>query len=988
MKKLLKITFVFALLLNAVALLGQKKSASMVDADPLLVVAQKVDGVEKCNISLNGDWRFSLNPQGEFWKDNRSWKKWKVIKVPGECQMQGFMIEHDKEVAYGHDIDIPSDFTDKKIIIRFNGVYSYARVWVNGESVRSHHGGFTSWDCDITKFVKPGTTAHLCVGVTDRKDDISYASGYAKHPIGGILRDVSLVALPKLHIRDINTQVLFDASYRNATLKVDAALNMPVEATVELEFTDPEGRVMEQQKSEILFNNNRSTATLEIPFNNPTKWDAEHPHLYKMRLLVKQNGKTLQQIEQFIGIREIKVMGNQLFVNGKSVKLRGGCRHDIHPLLGRSTNRRLDSLDVVLAKEANLNYIRTSHYPPSKDFLDFCDRYGIYVEEETAICFVNMHRSKGYHEISKTENDPNFTSRYLGQLSEMVDRDRNHASVIIWSIGNESNYGTNFQKEFDFVKSVDGSRPVKFSYPGTAPQGTYCYDLISMHYPGCGGDLNQYGISVKGFSSDAMPVVHDEWAHVPCYNKQTLRYDPNVRNFWGESLNKMWNNCFESQGGLGGAIWGYLDEYFMLSDTVVGYGQWGIVDLWRRKKPEFWHTKKAYSPVKITQTVFCDYKKDNDLKIPVYNRFDHTLLSELKMVVISNHISDTLNLPSIYPHTRDFITIPGKWISGEPLSVKFMDSKGAMVDKYLLTFNQVGVDAVEYSKRTLEIKETGKQILVKGEGFQIQINKANGLIGRALVEGHKVLDEGPYPHLMIPQGKIEFSADSIVDVCAENWKLIQMSHKFSGQQFKVTLQGSAGNYPLNMEYVITSNGEINVSYQLQNVPSRCQELGISFVVNKSMNQLSWKRDGLWSVYPEDHIGRLNGSVAKYNNNAKKEIYRSKPNIAWGMESKDFYLNQLNGLDDSHLPVTNDFKSMKENVYYYMLYNNKTNSAIRVIGQGDVAARSSVQRDGNIYLYINNEWDYVNLNWGNYERAVKLTPTYKGKVSIKLLQKNN
>lgn len=984
MNKILKVFISLVVLLNAMTVFGQKGDG-VIDPDPLAVIPQNVDGTENCVISLNGEWQLNMHPQGEFWKDVKTFGKGKSIAVPGECQMQGFKIEHDKEVAYGEKIQIPVDFANKKILIRFDGVYSHSRVWINGQFVREHHGGFTAWDCDITKFVEPGTTAWLVVGVTDRKDEISYASGYAKHPIGGILRGVNLVALPLNHLRDLNTQVTYDASYRNASLRVDAALNRGGRSILELSFIDPQGKIMEQGSYKMLFEKNQSTSRIEIPFQNPVKWDAEHPNLYTMRARLIQGGTVVQELEQHIGFREVKVMGNELFVNGKSVKLRGGCRHDIHPLLGRSTNRHLDSLDVVLAKEANLNYIRSSHYPPSTDFLEFCDSYGIYVEEETAICFVNMHRSEGYHEISKTENDPAYTSRYLGQLSEMIDRDRNHPSVIIWSIGNESSYGTNFQKQFDFVKSVDGSRPVKFSYPGDAPKETYCYEIMSMHYPESNGNLNQYGIQIEKFGRPEMPVIHDEWAHVACYNNETLQNDPNVRNFWGESLKIMWDNCFESDGGLGGAIWGYLDESFMLPDTVVGYGQWGIIDTWRRKKPEFWLTKKAYTPVKISETHFAEYASGKDLKIPVYNRFDHTLLNELKLTVSHGEKKQEVALPKIYPHTRDSIVIPGEWIDGHALNLKFNTSDGALVDEFRLTFGDTLTDEVEAHEGSLDVKDKGKLILVKGAGFQVVISKKDGLIQEASVDGHKVLDKGPYVHLTIPKGKVTWSADSIQTVCDELWELSQMEHQVADNKLTVRLKGQAGGYPIEMTYVISSNGEIDSHYQVQNLPSNCQELGVSFVVNKSIDQLSWKRNSLWSVYPSDHIGRREGSVTKFNPDIKQEVYRKRPSQAWNMDCKAFYLNQKKGLVARQLAVTNDFKSMKEYIYSYILYNGKTKTGIQVKDQGSVSARSAVQPNGDIFLYVNNEWNYVNLNWGNYERPLKLTPKYEGKVKIKLLQ---
>jgi len=231
-----------------------------------------------------------------------------------------------------------------------------------------------------------------------------------------------------------------------------------------------------------------------------------------------------------------------------------------------------------LAKEANMNFIRTSHYPPTDNFLSLCDEYGIYVEDETAVCFVGSHRTKEYYPGS-SENDTAFTDRYLSQLQEIISNHRNHPSVIMWSIGNENSFGMNFKKSYDLVKNYDDTRPVIFSYPGNVPDSIRGYDILSMHYPDLTGNMNQYGKVTEAFGYKQMPVIFDEWAHVACYNNFTVREDPNIRNFWGQSLDSMWIKVFESDGGLGGAIWGMIDETFMLPDSLPGFNEWwGKID--------------------------------------------------------------------------------------------------------------------------------------------------------------------------------------------------------------------------------------------------------------------------------------------------------------------------------------------------------------------------------------------------------------------------
>lgn len=529
----------------------------------------EVAGVQSPSILLNGTWKFTMEPSANFVEET-DYSGWADIQVPGELQMQGYAIKHDQPYVYKHTFLIPEDYSEKEILLNFYGVYSYARVWINGKFVRDHFGGFTKWSCNITEFVKAGESAELTVEITDRRDDISYGSGYAKHQIGGILRDVELTVVPKQHFEKLYFETELDDNYTNADLKVFYELSETPAEKMCIEIFDAEQKLIASFSKEQA----EQKGTFSIPVKNPLKWDAEHPNLYTVVTTVYENGKKILSIPEKIGFREVKVDGNELLVNGKPVKLRGACRHDIHPLLGRMTTADYDLKDVQLAKEANMNFIRTSHYPPSEAFLSYCDEYGIYVEDETAVCFVGSHRTFDYQSTGASHNDENFTSRYLSQLEEMVEKHRNHPSIIIWSIGNENTFGSNFVESYKWVKANDLTRPVIYSYPGQVPDSLEIYDIISMHYPSWQGNIDQYGISSKNFESKEMPMLHDEWAHVACYDNFELKEDPNVRNFWGQSLDSMWTNVFEADGGLGGAIWCMIDETFMMPDTLSGFNDW------------------------------------------------------------------------------------------------------------------------------------------------------------------------------------------------------------------------------------------------------------------------------------------------------------------------------------------------------------------------------------------------------------------------------
>jgi len=320
----------------------------------------QVVGVRTPVVLLNGSWKFNMDPPGEFWKMDVDFQSWADIQVPGECQMQGMAIKHDQPFVYKKEFLVPDDYNGKQVRLVFYGVYSYARVWVNGIFVREHYGGFTRWECDISDIVTPGEVAILSVEVTDRADEISFGSGYAKHQIGGILRDVKLIALPEQSFKQLYFETDLDEEYQNAVLKLFYELENDSPSSVKFELFDPDDRLVGLVEEE------SQSAQLSFPVDNPDLWDAEHPNLYTIVTILMQDGEELLKTSEKIGFREVQVEGNKLMVNGMPVKLRGACRHDIHPTLGRMTTAEYDLKDVLLAKECNMNFIRTSHYPPQK----------------------------------------------------------------------------------------------------------------------------------------------------------------------------------------------------------------------------------------------------------------------------------------------------------------------------------------------------------------------------------------------------------------------------------------------------------------------------------------------------------------------------------------------------------------------------------------------------------------------------------------------
>lgn len=962
-------------------------------------VLQELAGVETPAVLLSGTWQFRYSPDS----------KWDKIQVPGEPAMQGYAIEHDKPFTYRKSFTVPADYAGKHTILRFDGVYSYARLFVNDTFVREHHGGFTRWDTDVTPFVRPGKKNEIRLEVTDRLDDISYASGYAHHPIGGILRDVTLFALPETCLYDFYAETHLDAAYEDAVLKI--GYSSPVVGGAEVAYTlaDPSGRryPLAQSRFPLKEGGNMN----ELPVKNPLKWDAEHPNLYTLTVTLSKDGKEIGRFDRRIGFRDVKIEKDRMLVNGMPVKLRGACRHDIHPTLGRTTTAELDSLDVILFKRSNMNFVRTSHYPPTERFLEYCDRYGIYVESETAVCFVDTYRQKNYAP-GKTQDSAEFTPRYLSQCREMVKSFRSHPSILFWSIGNESVYGTNFQQCWDWVKATDKTRPVIFSYPGSVGEKEPVYDILSMHYQDVNGNLNQWNRSTHGFQGEGIPALFDEWAHPACYTYATLQEDPNIREFWGHSIERMWSGLFDAPGGLGGAIWGYVDETFMLPEPkvgtafwkefartakpedyqgkCVGYGEWGIVDVWRREKPEFWATKKAYSPVRLMTTEVASFLSGQRLLLPLYNCFDHADLDEIKIRYTYKGVEKELPAPSIAPHQKGLLVIPAEaWEEGELLSICFYTATGELLDAEQVSLGSdyhVRLADSEASpvNGVLLVEETAGMMTIKGDGFEIPFSKETGLICNATSKGQVIIEKGPFLHLDInlnhlTGAEVRKSARKFL-TSDSDWKKQSLTYTRKEGAVEVALSGFYQDVQTDILIRISPAGEMNVSYVVAGQPNGyLRETGLSFYLPERLDYLQWERKGMWSCYPEGAFAGNTGETSLYN--PKQVRYGENPAQPWLADTHNYYYWADAGTNCDR-PLTQMAKGMKENIYRYTLSATGGGAGLTVCSSdASLACRTSKRGDGQLMLYINNRWDYPEIAWGNYCKTLEVVPCY-GEMKIR------
>jgi len=916
----------------------------------IIPVPEMTAGIADPVISLNGIWKINMDPPEGFWMNSVDPSLWNDMTVPASADMFGVRIQPDKQFAYKTKIRIPADFEGKRIILRFEGVTGTAKAWVNGNFLKEHFGGFNIWNCDITPYVRPGEEAFLSVGIVEESKRTS--SGFNT---GGIIRSVKLMALPQDYIMRFNVETDLDEQYRDAVMKVwlGAAFNKTKKLSVSLTLKDPDGKPVEIKPDNISLTSKQNELIVPMAVANPVKWDAEHPELYTLSAAIMEKGKVVQIISKKIGFREVEIKGVKMFVNGKEIKLRGGGRFDSDPVFGKYLSPEQSVKEVRMLKNANLNFVRPSCYPTTEDYFDACDSIGLYVQAENAVTF-----SRG------SQNDTAYTDIYMDQMAEMVEADRSHPSIIIWELANETGYGINIGKTHEYARAEDPSRPVIYSWSQSVPPDKpWPYEIFSYHYPDWDQDLGTSGVAVFNGKParplpEGMPVLHDEFAHGSAYYPVSLARDPGMRNFWGESIKRFWERMFTTDGCLGGAIWAVIDE-----NATGGWAyEWGMIDLWRRERPEYWLMKKAYSPVRIEDKPVENPGQGNPLILPVKNWYDHSNFSELTLKWSIGSRSGSMRGPDILPHQSGTIEIPvADWKNGDILNLKFYDGYGMYTDEFNIPVSPSETTFPGPRGTAPVIKENENSIIITGKEFEISFRKSDGLIYSGLFRNKEIITGGPYFNLVGGEP-------------LKNWKLLNLSSRVDNSEVVVSITGT--NEPVEISYEVRIDGEglITTKYSLNKfsvdppeatkIPWNNQdgggfeEVGVSYVLTSNIDKLGWQRNGLWSVYPEGHIGRSEGIASRHIPGEFRE-FGAEPLRTWSQDELDF---SVYGPYDIGGRGTNDFRSMKENIITVSAVDSKSGNELKVESDGSVAVRMEVLPDKSDWIDNTDASIYYSGTW--------------------------
>jgi beta-galactosidase len=628
--------------------------------------------------SLNGEWKFNwvANP-GEcptnFFETNFDDSNWTNIEVPSNWQMKGFgtpiylgsgypfkidpprvtdepptnwtaFAQRDPVGSYRKTFELPKNWDGRRVFIHFDGVDSAFYLWVNGVCVGYSQGSRTLAEFDLTAFVKPGL--NQIAAQVFRWSDGSYLEDQDMWRMSGIFRPVYLYSTAAARIRDFAVRTDLDSNYCDAILQIKPELvaknlslsNWTIRAQLfdankkpvfTNELSHDAGEILNPNFSAKILDERTPQrgepkfAWLEAKIKNPKKWTAETPNLYTLVLTLNdENGNVIEADSCKIGFRKIEIRDGKFLVNGQPIRLRGVNRHEIDPDTGHTISEARMIQDITLMKRANINAVRTCHYPDDPRWLDLCDRYGLYVMDEANIC---THGTRGF-----LANDPSWTGAFLDRAQRMAERDKNHPSVIIWSMGNESGYGPNFAAISGWLHAFDPTRPVHYEGAQGEKIDPPTVDIIGRFYPRLTTETYakpndpwnlrwDKTLEIAQRTNDNRPVLATEYAHA-------------MGNSVG-NLQDYWNEIYSNPRMLGGFIWEWCAQglHKKLPDGKIvtafggdfgdvpnggGFNIKGLVSADREILPKYWEVKKVYQPIAIEPLNL----KPGKIKIKITNR--------------------------------------------------------------------------------------------------------------------------------------------------------------------------------------------------------------------------------------------------------------------------------------------------------------------------------------------------------------------------------
>ena len=872
--------------------------------------------------SLNGIWKFNWvkNPKDrptQFMKSDFDASNWDDIKVPSNWEVEGFgvpiyanhqyeftsykaMIAEDMKLvdsiypknpgdvpdnynpvgSYHRDFKIDEDWGNKELFLHIGAMKSGGFVWLNGEYIGYSQGSKLPAEFNITKAAKTGKNT-IAIQIF-RWTDGSYLECQDFWRISGIERNVFIYAQPKIRIKDFEVTSTLDKGYENGLLNIDIDLknHNPKNNKLEVSYKLLDGNtVISIGENKVQINKFQEASTsFKTAIPNVKPWSAEHPNLFTLVLETKDSkGKTIEISRTKIGFRSIEIKNGLLLVNGQRITIKGVNTQETDPETGHVMSEEMIMKDIKLWKENNINAVRLSHYPRGRRFYELCDEYGLYVVDEANIESHGMY----YGKYSLAKN-PSWENAHVDRMVRMVERDKNHPSVIIWSMGNEAGNGVNFFKGYDVIKANDNTkRPVQYERPyKDYDESLYDMDsntdIIVPQYP------SPARFEEVGKSKTDRPYIPSEYAHAMGNSTG------NFQDYW--DIIEQYDNL---QGGF---IWDWVDQSIWKTnekgERYYAYGgdygenmptdntflNNGIVFPDRTPQPALYEVKKVHEYINFKDK---GINQHNELRVLVENLYDFTNLDQFDFkaeIKADGKVLQTINIDdiSVETHTGKLIRIPLKDITFQDNTEYFVEfsattkkewgilSKGFEVahEQIPLTSKFKKTISELETKNNLNVQNNQDQVTVSNEHLNLVFDKNEGRITSYLINGTELLkdENGPKPNFWRAVTDNDFGNQ--MDEKNIEWKQASLESTVKYFDYKILKNGSivldvtfhltGVETTFTTNYTIFENGVVHIKNTLDETTYEgdIPRIGMRLQLPKTYENLSYFGRGPWENYQD------------------------------------------------------------------------------------------------------------------------------------------
>ncbi len=876
-------------------------------------------------LSLNGTWKFKWVPApaekpADFFKDGYDLSGWIDFPVPANWELHGFgkaflydeansfppsppkppyVPRDDNPVgSYKRVFRVPPAWRGRQIYIHFGGVNSAFYVWINGRSVGYSQDSKTPVEFDVTRYLRAGDNS---VAVRVYRYSVgTYLEEQDMWRISGIEREVYLYSKPRVHIRDFFARAGLGASYLDGRLHVAANVrNLTTrdvrDCSLQIELRDAGGKPVfaSVKKPVAVKKGGEVTVEFEQDVPRPARWTAETPYLYSLLLALSDDrGRTVEVTGTRVGFRSVEIRGGQLLVNGQPITIKGVNRHEHDPGEGRVVSEELMLKDIRLMKQFNINAVRTSHYPNVERWYDLCDEHGLYVIDEANI----ESHGVGFEPDKTLANKPEWLRLHMDRTVRMVERDKNHPSVIIWSLGNEAGDGINFQATYRWIKERDPGRPVQYE-PARLASHTDIYAPMYARIP---------RLIAYASKPQSRPLVMCEYAHA-------------MGNSVG-NLQDYWDVIYSYKHLQGGFIWDWVDQGLLKTSPsgeryyIDGGDQGGADGLLlpdRTPHPHALEVKKVYQYIKA-EPVNWDAGR-----FRITNRYDFVTLGgfdlEWKLEADGREVARgavaRLDTP---PHQSSVVTLPLPEIDAAGgaeyfLTISARTGAGSdLVPKgFEVAWDQFQVPAAGGDRRQapdlskaapLSMDESSASVTIKGAAFAITFDKHGGTIASWRFRGVELVKSGPVPDFW--RAPTDNDLGNKMPERLKVWRTAGSQRavnsvtatRVDNRTIEVVVESllAAGNSPYRSQFTVHATGDIVVENSFipgtQDLPE-LPRFGMKMILPGDFEAITWfgrgPQENYWDRHTSAAVGLHTSTVTEqYHPYIRPQEFGYKTEVRW------------------------------------------------------------------------------------------------------------